>query len=367
MLFDSTKIGGIDASCRIVRSATFEGMADSAGHPSNRLIQTYEALAEGGVGIIITGMMAISSMEPYQHNQIRVDTDDCIAPLQELTRRVHAKGGKIIAQIVLMGSAILLPEGENRTIISPSGIPEKNSGSQTSHEVTAAEIERLIADAAQAALRVQKAGFDGLQFHGAHGYLPSKFLTPYYNQRTDEYGGSLENRARFLRNCLAAIRAAVGNSYPVWVKMNCSDFMEKDGMTFEDSRQVMEWLAADGITAIEISGGNTSSLPRQGPIRAIRRTKEPMYFYKYAQEIASLLKGQTEVGVVGGFRNAADMENCLQQSDLAFISLCRPLLRQPDLPTLWRNGSTEPALCISCSRCFGAENVDCIFNKPENQ
>lgn len=367
MLFDTCRIGGIDASCHIIRSATFEGMGPE-GTPTANLIEMYERLADGGAGVIITGMMATNKLEPHQHNQIRIDDDDCIAPLRQAVGQVHTHQGKIIAQLVVMGSAILLPEtpaGETRKIFSPSGVTETMGRmTQESQALTLEEIKELEQAVAQAALRAKKAGFDGVQFHGAHGYLASKFLSPRFNTRTDAYGGTLPNRARFLLETIQAIRQAVGEDYPVWVKLNCADFMKEGSFTFEESKQVMQWLAELGVNAIEVSGGNTSSLPRKGPIRAIRRTKEPMYFKAYAAEAAELLKDTaTDVGVVGGFRTAADMEDTLANTHLAFISMCRPFLRQPDLPNQWRNGSTEPATCISCSRCFGAENVDCIFNK----
>ena len=278
MLFDACTIGGIHAACRIVRSATFEGMADAEGRPTDKLCHMYEALAEGGTGIIITGMIAASRLEPHQHHQILLDDDSCIAPLMAVTQAVHDKGGKIIAQIVLMGSAIMVPEGENRIIVSPSGIPDKiGRAQQESQALTIEQIQRLIDDAGQAALRARKAGFDGVQFHGAHGYLASKFLTPYYNQRSDEYGGDLMGRARFPPHCIPSIQTTAGSDSPVRLHLNSADFMKEGGMTAEESLQVMHWLADDGISAIEISGGNTSSLPRKGPIRAIRRTKEPMY------------------------------------------------------------------------------------------
>lgn len=366
MLFEKSTVGGIDVSCRIIRSATFEGMDDGHGCPKEKLIELYETLADGGVGLIITGMMAVSPKEFHQHRQIRIDDDRFIAPLRILTDRVHAHGGKIMAQLVIMGSAIALPEGAGKAIISPSGIPDKVVvKTQESRALTVDEIKSLIDDAVHAALRAQKAGYDGIQFHGAHGYLASKFLTPFFNKRTDEYGGSLKNRARFLTETIAAIRKAVGPAYPIWVKLNSSDYMETEGLTFDESMQVMAWLADAGANAIEISGGNTSSLPRQGPIRAIRRTKEPMYFAGAAAAAAAALKGRIAIGVVGGFRTAAEMEDCLQKTDIAFISMSRPLLRQPDLPNLWRGGSTEPALCISCSRCFRADDVACIFNEKD--
>ena len=370
MLFDKSHIGGIDVRCRLVRSATFEGMGEH-GMPTEKLAEMYETLADGGVGLIITGMMATNKMEPYQHCQIRIDDDSCIAPLAKVVDRVHQHGGKIIAQLVVMGSALLLPEvpeGEERFIFSPSGVTEKvGKWSQESQALTKDQIHELTAAAASAAARAKAAGFDGVQFHGAHGYLASKFLSPHFNTRTDEYGGSLENRARFLLECIGAMRQAVGTAYPIWVKLNCADFMKDGSLTFDESKQVMAWLADAGVQAIEVSGGNTSSLPRKGPIRAIRRTKEPMYFKAYAAEAAAMLKGKVDIGVVGGFRSAADIEDTLKSTDIAFVSMSRPFLRQPDLPNRWKGGDTEPALCISCSRCFGAEDVDCIFNKREKE
>ena len=370
MLFFTCRIGRIETNCRIIRSATFEGMG-RYGVPTENLTKMYEKLADGGAGIIITGMMATNKMEPRQHCQIRIDDDQCIEPLAKVTQHVHDHGSKVVAQLVVMGSAILLPEvpeGEERIIFSPSGVTEKVAKwTQESKALTIDQIHELIEAVAQAAKRAQEAGFDGVQFHGAHGYLASKFLSPHFNTRTDEYGGSLENRARFLLEAIAAMRKSVGPDYPIWVKLNCADFMKDGSLTFEESKQVMTWLAEEGVDAIEVSGGNTSSLPRKGPIRAIKRTKEPMYFKSYAAEAASLLKGKIDIGVVGGFRSAEEMEQALSETDLAFISMSRPFLRQPDLPKRWREGDTEPSLCISCSRCFGAENVDCIFNKREKE
>ena len=126
MLFDRCRIGGIDAACPIVRSATFEGMADAQGYPTDKLAQMYERLADGGVGVMITGMMAVSTLEPRQHRQIRIDDDSCVAPLADMVRRVHGHGGKIVAQIVVMGSSIMMPEGEGRIIVSPSAKSNRN-------------------------------------------------------------------------------------------------------------------------------------------------------------------------------------------------------------------------------------------------
>ena len=343
MSFDTCRIGGIEAKCRLVRSATFEGMGNY-GLPTENLAEMYENLADGGAGLIITGMMATNKMEPRQHCQIRIDDDECIAPLSQVVDRVHQHGGKIVAQLVVMGSAILMPEtpeGETRIIFSPSGVTEKvGKWTQESQALTVDQIHELTDAVAKAAARAKKAGFDGVQFHGAHGYLASKFLSPHFNPRTDAYGGSLYIRARFLLECSAAMRQAVGADYPIWVKLNCADFMKDGSLTFEESKQVIDWLADQGINDFEVSGGNTSSLPRKGPIRAIRRTKEPMYFKAYAAAAAALLKGKTDVGVVGGFRTIADIEEALESTALAFISMSRTFLRQPDLPIRWKSGDT---------------------------
>ena len=185
MLFDTCHIGGIDAACPIVRSATFEGMADEHGYPTENLTQVYTRLADGGIGIMITGMMAASSLEPRQHRQICIDNDSCIAPLAAMTRHVHEHHGKIIAQIVVMGSSIMLPEGSNRIIVSPSGVTEKlGKITQESHALTVEEISRLVDDVGKAALRAKKAGFDGVQFHSAQGENYDAAITPTIFQRS---------------------------------------------------------------------------------------------------------------------------------------------------------------------------------------
>ena len=167
-------------------------------------------------------------------------------------------------------------------------------------------------------------------------------MSPHFNTRTDAYGGSWKTGPASSWN-VSPPCARPSRDYPVWVKLNCADFMKDGSMTFEESKQVMTWLADMGVNAIEVSGGNTSSLPRKGPIRAIRCTKEPMYFKAYAAEAAAMLKDKIDVGVVGGFRKVEDIEDTLESTDLAFVSMSRPYLRQPDLPNRWKSGDTEPA------------------------
>lgn len=365
MLLDKGYIGRLEVANKFVRSATFEGMADDQGQPTQQFLDCLGDLADGGVGVIITGMMSASTIEPYQHKQIRADRDRFIPSLTRIAEYVHKKNGCIIGQLVIMGSQVSKPEGvsERRKIISPSGIEELKT-KEVSAAMTIEEIKQSVQDYADAARRVKEAGFDGVQVHGAHGYLASKFLTPYYNRRTDEYGGSLENRARFLLESMRAIREAVGPDYPVWVKLNSADFMEEECFTFEECKIVAKWLEEAGVDVIEMSGGNISSIPRQGVIRPIRRTKEPQYFFAYAKEIADELS--IPVGVVGGCRSIDTLEESVAGTKIAFVSLSRPLIKEPDLIRRWKEGDRSDATCISCSRCFNPEGIFCVLNKKKD-
>ena len=212
---------------------------------------------------------------------------------------------------------------------------------------------------ADAALRAKRAGFDGVQIHAAHGYVLSKFLNPYYNRRSDEYGGTIENRARMLLETYAAIRAKVGPEYPVLVKINCSDFMDQ-GMTFAESRYVCKRLVELGISAIEVSGGSFSSRPNEGPVRIIKKEQGP-YFKQYAVEIAHEV--DVPVILVGGNRDFRSMEEILNQTEIEYFSLSRPLICESDLINRWQSGDMKPARCISCNKCLGLEHTTCILNK----
>ncbi|MGX8709924.1 MAG: NADH:flavin oxidoreductase [bacterium] len=208
------------------------------------------------------------------------------------------------------------------------------------------------------AVRAKKAGFDGVQLHVAHGYLLSRFLTPYYNRRTDEYGGSTKNRARVVLEICRDVREAVGPDYPVLVKINCDDFMEQ-GFAFEECKQVCKWLQEVGLSAVEISGGTRLSRPNEGTIRKVTPDTES-YFKQYAAEIAEVL--DIPVISVGGHRDISKLTDIVNQTKIQYISLCRPFIREPDLINRWVSGDTTPAKCISCTKCFGAQ-TQCIFNK----
>jgi 2,4-dienoyl-CoA reductase-like NADH-dependent reductase (Old Yellow Enzyme family) len=222
-LFESNDLNGMTLKNRFVRSATFEAMADENGTCKPELTKLLAELAREEVGLIITGFTFVSLVGRSRPGQTGIHKDELVSPLTELTRAVHKEGGTIVMQIMHAGcNSFSIPEGEYALGPSPRNMPQ---GCEC-REMTKAEISETVADFVKAAVRVKASGFDGVQIHGAHGYLLSQFLSPFFNKRTDEYGGSLENRARIVLECLSGIRSAVGNDYPVLIKINSDDYLD---------------------------------------------------------------------------------------------------------------------------------------------
>lgn len=356
-LFDQTRLAGLPLKNRFVRSATRDGLADERGHVTEALLARYVALAKGGVGTIITGHAYVTDREQSrQPGQMGIYDDSFVDDYKALTAAVHRHDCRIILQISCIG-AQTFSSGAGKLIWGPSAI-EDLATKITPQEMTLQEIEFLQNSFAEAAVRAQKAGFDGVQIHAAHGYILNKFLNPYYNQRTDVYGGSFLNRARMILETYAAIRAKVGSGFAVMIKVNSSDFMP-GGMPYEECRQLCRLLDEAGIDAIEISGGCLSSPDNQGPIRTGVKQHDESYFGEYAAEIAAEINAP--VILVGGNRDVAKMTGTLNRSRIEYFSLCRPLICEPDLIDRWRRNPAEGVRCISCNKCLGLEQTVCIM------
>lgn len=356
-LFDQTQLAGMELKNRFIRSATYDGVADENGHMTEELFQVYENLLKGGVGTIITGLTYVSDMEEPIPGQMGIYDDSFIEEYKKLTEVSHRYDAKIILQIACLGSQTSL--GTNGKVMwGPSAIQDLFYKT-TPQEMSTQDILFVQAAFADAALRAKKAGFDGVQMHGAHGYLLSKFLTPYYNRRTDGYGGSIENRARMVLETYQAIREKVGPEYPVLIKINCEDFMEQ-GMTFADCQYVCNKLAEFGIDALELSGGSGSSRPGEGTVRIITAEQEA-YFKSYASQIANEIN--VPVILVGGNRNFAALTDTLNQTAIEYIALCRPLICESDLVNRWMADELSIAKCISCNKCFRHGGTICVFNR----
>lgn len=358
-LFDQTQFTGIKLKNRFIRSATYDGLADERGHMTEKLFRAYENLGKGGVGTIITGLTSVADSEQRSPEQMGIYEDSFIDEYKRLTEMIHGYHANVIMQIAWLGSQTSF--NADKVIWGPSQV-EDLIYKTTPKEMTIQEILFIQSAFADAALRAKKAGFDGIQLHAAHGYLLSKFLTPYYNRRTDEYGGSIENRARMVLETYQAVREKVGYEYPILIKINSEDYMSQE-MTFEECKYVCKKLAESGVDAIEISGGSPSSRPNEGSARKIALEQES-YFRPYAAEIAQEIN--VPVILVGGNRDFNLLTEILNQTAIEYISLCRPLIRESDLISRWEKGDLEHAKCISCNKCFRRDGTRCIFNSQDN-
>lgn len=250
-LFTPTRIGSLTLKNRFVRSATWENMATEDGHMTDKLYGIYRELAEGGVGLIVTGYANIVAEEKPNAGMMGMYDDSFIPEYKKLTDLVHQHDSKIMMQLAYGGTKTTHNLGE-RVIFAPSEVAER--GTQTlGKAMTKDEIAYIVEAFAKASLRAKQSGFDGVEIHGAHTYLINQFLSPYYNQRSDEYGGSIENRMRFLLEIFEATRKLVGVDFPILIKLTATEFFE-GGLTFEETREICKKLELVGADALIISG-----------------------------------------------------------------------------------------------------------------
>ena len=343
-LFERTAIRGMELANRFVRSATWEGLAAKDGSVTPRLTKMMVELAAGEVGLIITSYAFVSPEGRSNTTQLGICEDGLIAGLRDMTAAVHSGGGKIALQLV-HGGCVSSPGVSGLEPVGPS--KGEISGCRAAGME---DIARIKSEFARAASRAKEAGFDAVQIHAAHGFLLSQFLSPAFNKRTDEYGGSLANRARLLLEVLTAIRGAVGPAYPILVKINSEDFLE-GGMTRQESVEVSVMLEKATVDAIEFSGGTVISPEKLSPVRTGRLKPSDEVYYR---EAASLYKNRVAVPLilVGGIRSLDVAEGLVQGGVTDHISMSRPLICEPDLVRRWRKGDRRPSECVSDNACF---------------
>jgi 2,4-dienoyl-CoA reductase-like NADH-dependent reductase (Old Yellow Enzyme family) len=346
MLFTPGNIGTLALPNRLIRSATAERLADADGRPRPQLKALYQGLARGGVGLIITGHMYVHPSGKAHPEMTGIHSDELVPSLAELAGAVHQEGGRVVVQIN-HGGMQCSPDTVLETI-APSAV-DAPFLQQPAREMPPDEITSLIQAYGQAARRAQEAGFDGVQIHGAHGYLISQFLSPFVNRRTDEWGGDLlEGRMRFLQAVCQAVREQVGLDYPVFIKLGMMDGVE-GGLTSEEGSQVVAALEEMGLDGLEISGGIGGGRNLNSPT-GIRSEADEAYFRPLAQQARPVTR--LPIILVGGFRSRRVMEEVLAAGNADFISLCRPLICEPDLPNRLRMGLQERSSCISANRCW---------------
>ena len=400
IVFTPAHIGRLEIKNRLVRSATYERAATSKGEVSDFLVDLYGTLAKGGVGLIITGYASVYSKALLADLSIRADNDDFIASLRRIPQAVHeaAPDCRVMLQLAHPGRQVfhqedrpklmsvlppalmvyiqkhpevMAPPREAPHVVEPTAPSAVYDATfdRTPRALTLDEINEIIEAFAEGVRRAQEAGFDGIQLHAAHGYLLSSFLSPRTNQREDQYGGSIDNRTRIVKDIYQRVRRKVGDRFPILIKMNTTDFLP-GGIDLNEAVRVGKMLSEVGFNAIEASGGMWEAWTRKKeelgwlPVMVpesrtgIKTQDQEAYFLPGAKALKE--KTNTTVIAVGGFRSFSKVEEVLNSKAVDFVSMCRPLIRQPDLPSLWRSGEgPDKAECVSCNACMPIAPLAC--------
>lgn len=372
-MFEPLTIGSLTLKNRILRSATAESLCTLDGEPTIVLANVYQALAQGHVGGIITGYSYIlPDGNPSPHTMSFCDGVD-ISDYQPLIAEAHSDDAPLIAQLVYGGSKSKLAADDPRRIVSADEQPQDGTPNTTiwgpsaivnpatnlvPTPMTKEDLTAFAVACGQAAKRAKEAGFDGVELHCAHGYLLSQFLSPRFNERTDNYGGSLQNRARLACDCLYAMRMQVGPHFPLFVKLNsCDSFNDptgkEGGLSQEDSMQAAELFEKAGASCIEISGDwhtATKKVEADHP-----------YFYDYACR----LSGRVSIPLMltGGWRDPSIIQSHLSQDVIQLIGMARPFIREPNLVAQWEDGKMDASQCTNCGLCQKHAGIPCPYRQ----
>lgn len=328
---------------RIAKAAMEENMADAEHAPSDPLIRLYRAWGEGGAGLIITGNVMIDARAMTGPAGVVLEDDAHLDRFRAWAAAMRAGGAQAWMQINHPGRQ--MPADLAQTTLAPSAIAlDLGANSKMFPQpraMSAAEIGEVERRFAATAVLAERAGFTGVEIHAAHGYLLSQFLSPLVNQRTDRWGGSLENRARLLLDSVRAVRAAVSPGFAVAVKLNSADF-QRGGFSHHDARTVIGMLAPLGVDLVELSGGSYEAPAMMGTSRDDRTLAREAYFLEFARDIVAV--ASMPLMVTGGIRRRGIAEQVVD-SGIAMAGIATAIAVQPDLPNRWRQGNDDaPAL-----------------------
>ena len=355
---------GVQLKNRIAKAAMTEGLGDPHNRATSRHVTLYKQWAEGAAGMLLTGNVMVDRRYLERPGNVVIDgaqSDEQLKRLSDWAKSVDGTGAQLWMQLSHAGRQS--PKIVAAEPVGPSAVEVNLPGGQFGkpRALSAAEIEDVIERFTHAAAIAKKTGFSGVQIHAAHGYLISEFLNPLVNQRDDEWGGSLENRARLLLRIVESVRARVGSGFPISVKLNSSDF-QKGGFSFADCQQVVKWLDEANIDLLEISGGSyeqpamaglegTEPVHEDSGLSESTRQREA-YFIQYAEKIAEI--SQTPLMVTGGFRSKSAMDAALENGAAQIIGLGRPLCVDTDAPQRLLNGDVEKVDVMGTSTCSWA-------------
>ncbi len=393
--FDSVKLGSLEIPGRVFKTATSETSADADGFVTDRLILFYERMARGGTPMMVTGNLYAGPLGKSTKNMTGIDADEKIPGLRRLTDRVHDLGSLICCQVSHCGRQVV-SSVMGFEPVSASAVREPTMGTMP-REITRAEIAVVVEEFAAAAARAVEAGFDGIQIHGGHGYLISQFLTPHTNRRTDEYGGSFENRTRLLTEILRAIREAIGPTFPILLKMNGADELAgRKGLGTEELVRVGRLSQDEGVDAIEVSVGHYESgfrmcagsfegfysdflkygsgkdmtRPRRATLGLLHPLLDRMSGWMWPPregfnlDYARQFKAALDIPVisVGGFQTKEAIQAALDSGYVDAVSCGRQFIADPFFYRHLRQEDSGPT-CDFCNRCLartGYEPVDCF-------
>lgn len=339
---------------RFFKSAMSEGMGTRDFQPKKNIATLYKRWAEGGTGLIITGNIMVDPKGTAEPGNIVFDKNSNMEILNDWAKQGQQHGAKVMVQLNHPGKQV--PKTIAKETVAPSTIPLGNGLNKlfsTPRALTTSEVEELVQKFVTSAKVAKEAGFSGVQIHAAHGYLISQFLSPHDNRRTDKYGGSLENRMRFLKEIYLGMREELGKDFTIGIKINSTDFKE-DGLTEEDSLKTIIELANLGLDFVEISGG---TYERPAMMGATSKSTNQVFFAEYSKKLKQ--KIEIPVVVTGGIRSINAMNTLLNDNTTDFIGIARPLTIDPNIPNKIKQGTYTIVETTRVST--GVKKLDKIF------
>jgi 2,4-dienoyl-CoA reductase-like NADH-dependent reductase (Old Yellow Enzyme family) len=392
-VFERSVIGTIELKNRILRSATHEGMGDQYGKPLKELYDVYEKLAKGGAGAIITGYVGVKQNGRTLFNQRMFDKDEYVADYKPFNLKLKNYNTPVILQLAHGGSQT---SSKITGDVPLSASPTKNYFGERCKEASESEIEDIIDCFVKSIERAKEAEFTGVQLHAAHGYLLSEFLSPFLNKRKDHWGGSVENRFRIVREILQRSREKVGH-FPIWVKVSAFD-ENRNRKELEEMIKGCQMLQESGCDAIEVScaygfkGFDTIRVPKI-PVDAMLallpdfknyssfkksffKIVAPLLIKKYKPihnynvKSAERIKKNVNIPiiVVGGIRKLEDIKNIIENTEIDFVSMCRPFIIEPNIVNKFQEHQSVESKCIDCGYCLlgvASKKLKCYFGKIE--
>ena len=378
-LLSTGRIGSLEIRNRIIMAPMGTNLGEPDGHVGERIQQFYEERAKGGVGLIIIGVASVSyPAGACIVNQVAISDDKYLPGLERLTRRIHAHGTKVAVQIQHAGKVARQDIPGGRPMLVPSAFAYdvgdllndltddelysvtadsyKEGAKLEFHSMTLDDIQKAIEQFADAADRAKRAGFDGIEIHGGHGYLISSFISPKTNKRTDAYGGSVEKRARLLVEVIRAVRERVGEGFPVWCRLDGKEIHIEGGISLEDAQETAVLAEAAGVDAIHVSAYGNPSMGAaftEAPL-----VQQPCGFMEFAERF----KKKVGIPIIAvGRIEPHQGDEIIRKGKADFIAMARKLIADPELPSKLNNGHAEDLRpCICCYTCVG----EIFLNKP---